>query len=99
MAESLAWQEVKYGEVFETELRGLFRRRNADPSLRLNDLEMSLKSLYIMDGADWIGRGELQDTIMAATIAAHEHFITEWRKEQDNGMERESYPRQGQEPW
>jgi hypothetical protein len=32
-----------------------------------------------MDGADWAGRGEVQDIIMAATIAAYEHFIAEWK--------------------
>jgi hypothetical protein len=34
-----------------------------------------------MDGADWYGRGGVQDTTMAATIAAYEHFITEWKSE------------------
>jgi hypothetical protein len=44
-------------------------------------LEGILKALYIMDGADQGGRGDVQDTIMAATIAAYELFITEWKAE------------------
>jgi hypothetical protein len=32
-----------------------------------------------MDGADWYGRGCVQDITMAATIAAYEHFIAQWR--------------------
>jgi hypothetical protein len=33
-----------------------------------------------MDGADWGGRGDLQDTVLYATIAAYEHVIAEWKK-------------------
>lgn len=79
MNESVAWQNQKYDEVFEQELRGLERRREADPGCTVEDLEGLLEHLYIMDGADWLGRGEVQDIIMAATIAAYEHFIAEWR--------------------
>ena len=91
MSGSTAWRSVKYGEVFEEELRGLNRRRAYDPKLKREDVEKLLKNLYIMDGADWGGRGELQDIVMAATIAAHEQFIDEWKKEQNNGMESQSY--------
>ncbi|MDR2478257.1 MAG: hypothetical protein LBD48_02975 [Treponema sp.] len=73
------WRDIKYTETFEQELRGLSRRRAADPSCTIADIEGTLKHLYIMDGADWGGRGDLQDTIMAATIAAYEHFITQWK--------------------
>ena len=79
MNESVEWRGAKYDEVFEQELRGLERRRNVDPNCTVKDLEGVLEHLYIMDGADWIGRGEVQDIIMAATIAAYEHFIAEWR--------------------
>jgi hypothetical protein len=34
-----------------------------------------------MDGADWGGRGGVQDAVMAATIAAYEHFIARWQAE------------------
>jgi len=40
-----------------------------------------LRHLYIQEGNDWCSRGMLQDAILAATIAAHEEFIEEWRKE------------------
>ena len=77
------WRDTKYTETFEQELRGLYRRRAADPSCQIADIEGTLKHLYIMDGAGWGGRGELQDTIMSATIAAHEHFITQWKAERN----------------
>jgi hypothetical protein len=81
MGASEEWCEVKYRETFEQELRGLERRRQADPGCTAADLEGVLEHLYIMDGADWGGRGPVQDTIMAATIAAYERFIAQWKAE------------------
>ena len=81
MAASLEWQDAKYDEVLEQELRGLRRRREADPSCTAADLEGTLAHLYHMDGADWGGRGAVQDIIMAATIAAYEQTIAEWKGE------------------
>jgi hypothetical protein len=83
MADSQDWQDVKYTETFEEELRGLERRRAADPRCTLSDIEGTLKNLYIMDGADWGGRGGVQDMTMAATIAAYEHFISRWKAEEN----------------
>jgi hypothetical protein len=80
MAASQEWRDTKYDETFHEELRGLERRRAADPNCTLADIEGTLKHLYIMDGADWGGRGSVQDAAMAATIAAYEHFIAEWKK-------------------
>ena len=79
MSSSVEWKEIKYTEVFEEELRGLERRRESDPLCTVKDIEGLLQHLYIMDGADWYGRGGVQDIIMAATIAAHEYFIAQWK--------------------
>ena len=81
MKTSVEWKDVKYREVFDEELRGLMRRRESDPRCRVEDIEALLRHLYIMDGADWYGRGDVQDITMAATIAAYEHFIAEWKLE------------------
>ena len=81
MNESVGWRDIRYEEIFEQELRGLERRRNFDSCCTIGDLERVLKALYIMDGADWGGRGQVQDTSIAATIAAYEHFIENWRSE------------------
>jgi hypothetical protein len=78
---SVEWRDIKYHETFDQEIRGLERRRLSDPSCTAEDLEGVLQHLYIMDGADWYGRGEVQDIIMAATIAAYEHFIARWKAE------------------
>ena len=81
MSSSVEWRDVKYSEVFEQELRGLDRRRQADTHCTVEDIERVLQNLYIMDGADWYGRGDVQDITMAATIAAYEHFIAQWKLE------------------
>jgi hypothetical protein len=81
MGSSVEWRDVKYIEVFEQELRGLDRRRQSDPNCTVEDIERVLQNLYIMDGADWYGRGDVQDITMAATIAAYEHFIAQWKLE------------------
>jgi hypothetical protein len=83
MGTSTEWQDRKYAETFEEELRGLERRRASDPGCTIADLEGILKNLYIMDGADWGGRGGVQDATMSATIAAYEHFIAGWQAEKN----------------
>ena len=80
MSSSVDWKETKYQEVFEEELRGLTRRRHADPRCKVGDIEGVLRNLYIMDGADWYGRGDVQDITMSATIAAYEFFIAQWKQ-------------------
>ncbi|MDR0290479.1 MAG: hypothetical protein LBI06_06050 [Treponema sp.] len=81
MGISEEWRDIKYTETFEEELRGLERRRTADPNCTISDIEGTLKHLYIMDGADWVGRGGVQDAVMAATIAAYEQFLSCWKAE------------------
>ncbi|MDR1030293.1 MAG: hypothetical protein LBL76_05420 [Treponema sp.] len=79
MGTSVDWRDIKYKETFEAEVRGIQRRREADPSCTIADLEGVLQHLYHMDGADWGGRGEVQDITLAATIAAYEHTIAQWK--------------------
>ena len=79
MGSSQNWQDIKYTETFEAELRGLEHRRATDPGCTVADIEGTLRHLYIMDGADQGGRGSVQDMVMAATIAAYEHFIALWK--------------------
>ena len=81
MSVSVEWRDIKYKEIFDQETRGLNRRRQFDPDCKVEDLEAILKNLYIMEGADIDGRGSLQDTILSATIAAYEHFITQFKEE------------------
>jgi hypothetical protein len=75
------WRDVTYNKTFEQEVRGLERRR-ASTVCAIEEIESLLESLYKLDGGNWLGRGEVQDIVMAATIAAHEHFLAGWRMEE-----------------
>ena len=77
MGGSTDWMETSYQENYEKELRGLRRRLESDPSCSINDLQGTLKNLYILEGSDWLGRGELQRITLSATIAAYEAIIEE----------------------
>jgi hypothetical protein len=79
MGASTDWRDIKYAETFEEELRGLRRRLKSDPGCTVTDLEGTLTHLYIMEGADWGGRGELQNITLGATIAAYERVIAGWK--------------------
>lgn len=81
MSESTEWMDEKYRKVYEEELRGLERRRANDAECTIDSVQGTLKHLYKWDGNDWGGRGPVQDVVMAATIAAYEFFISEWKKE------------------
>jgi hypothetical protein len=80
MSETTDWQDAKYAEVFEDEIRGLERRRLHDTSFTPHDLEMQLKQQYIIAGDDWEGRGVLGNIVINATIAAYEYYAAEWKK-------------------
>lgn len=82
MSESTAQFEERYKQIYEEELRGLERRCAHDPSCTVSELSGILKALYIREGNDIEGRGQLADAAMSATIAAYEHFIAEKEKKE-----------------
>jgi hypothetical protein len=84
--DSVNWRDVTYREAFDQEVRGLLRRREQDPDCTPEALEGTLRHLYHMDGADWAGRGEVQNSALAAVIAAHEYVIARWREEENKGQ-------------
>ncbi|MCL2093233.1 MAG: hypothetical protein FWH12_03470 [Treponema sp.] len=81
MSLSTDWKEITYQKTFDQELAGLERRRERDPRCTIEDIQGVLKHLYIKDGGDGLGRGEVQELQMAATLAAHEYFIAQWEAE------------------
>jgi len=81
MSESTDWKNETYNTYFNQELLALQNRRERDPDCKVEDIEGVLRNLYINEGADWEGRGEVQKLFFAASIAAHEHFIAGWKAE------------------
>lgn len=75
------WKDEKYTETFDETIRGLEARRRISPAFTREELRGILKALYEQEGNDWGGRGPLQDVILDATIAAHEHFLAEWKND------------------
>jgi len=82
MSETIGWMDEAYKEAFETELRGLKRRCEHDPNCTVEELKGTLKALYVFQGNNWDGRGEVYELGLAATIAAHEYFIDEMENNQ-----------------
>jgi len=78
MSESDSWEQDKFDEVFEDEIRLLNRRFESKVSCSIEELEGILQSLYIMEGQNLEGR--VREISLLATIAAYEAFIHEKKK-------------------
>lgn len=75
------WQDRKYREVFDAVCDRLARRREIDAGFTPEELEGILRTAYIHEGNAWPGRGAVEELVHAATIAACEHVLAEWKKE------------------
>ncbi len=78
MSESDSWEQDKFNEIFEDELRLLNRRFKSNVSCSIEELEGILQSLYIMEGHSL--EGKVYEISLSATIAAYEAFIYEKKK-------------------
>jgi len=78
MGEVDCWENDKFREVFEDEMRGLERRVAHDPSCSIEELEGILDSLYAL--ADRNNEGRVQEIVFQATISAYEVFIHNRRR-------------------
>lgn len=75
---STSWKQAAYDDSYDATLASLRKRRIADSGFTVENARAILENLYVHDGNDQGGRGELQDLIVQATIDAHERFIAEW---------------------
>lgn len=81
MAETENWEDEKFNEIFEDELRGLKLRYENDSSCTIEDLRGILNSLYTAEGNNLEGRSRVNEICLSASIAAYERFIEEKRAE------------------
>ncbi len=72
-----SWKETTYDDTYSDTLKSLQRRHAEDPTFTVDAAKGQLKHLYVNDGNNWVGRGELQDIIVQAMIDAYEHHIAE----------------------
>jgi hypothetical protein len=79
------WQEEKFNEVFDNIYATTKYRRFIDPKFGIKELRRLLETLYVNDGNDQGGRGKVGDVISAATIAAHEQVLAEWKNDEKPG--------------
>ncbi|MCT4565321.1 MAG: hypothetical protein N4A68_13540 [Maledivibacter sp.] len=75
------YKEEKYNNTFESIYGYLKRQKEDSNNYSVRDLEKFLESLYANEGNNWTGRGEHKEISLAATIAAAEVFLTEWKNE------------------
>ena len=75
------WEQEKFNEVFDNVYATTKYRRFLDPAFGIKELRKLLETLYVNDGNDQGGRGKVGDIISAATIAAHEQVLAEWKNE------------------
>ena len=68
-----------YNSIYERTLAHL-ENQSQMPSFDIINIEKELEALYIYEGQDWGGRGEVKEIEISATIAAYQVFLNEFRK-------------------
>ncbi|EJO5346316.1 hypothetical protein NRP93_000358 [Clostridium botulinum] len=76
--ERQSWEEKKYDDTFEETYEFLKRSLEDDPNYTVENLKGFLETLYIQEGNDQLGRGEVRDISIYAQIAACETILTEY---------------------
>ena len=66
-----------YDSTFESVYEALAEMARSHPRKARHHIGQVLKSLYVLQGNDWSGRGIVSDTSIAASIAAHECMLAE----------------------
>lgn len=72
------YREKIFEDTFNNVCKEMNNRKENDPQFTKENLEGVLNSLYIDQGNDWVGRGEIRDIINEATISACELILSEF---------------------
>lgn len=64
-----------YEKNYEKTLAHLENQAKGE-AFNLEDIKKELEALYVYEGQDWTGRGELKEAEIASTIAAYQSFLS-----------------------
>ncbi|HON88681.1 MAG TPA: hypothetical protein PK025_08715 [Spirochaetales bacterium] len=78
-----SWLEALYMRNYNEMVESLRQKYPDATQEAIQELTGLLNHYYIFEGNDWIGRGAVQDTAIAATIHALEDFKRELEKQLD----------------
>ncbi|EOD01033.1 hypothetical protein [Caldisalinibacter kiritimatiensis] len=73
--------EKKYNTTYQNVYNDLKQQKENDPSFTIEKLKELLNTLYINQGNDWLGKGEVKNITTSATISACETLLAEWKEE------------------
>lgn len=72
--------DKKFETVFESMYKDLNNKLENDPDFGIDELKALLNSLYVDEGNDWLGRGDLKSAATNATICACESILAEYEE-------------------
>ena len=72
------YSEVAFNETFDIVYNDILNRKQNNKGFDKNDLKELLNTLYMNEGNNWTGHGEIVMAKHSATIAACEAILAEW---------------------
>jgi hypothetical protein len=73
------WDDELYDEIYYSMFHYLEKRRKGDPEFNRKVLKEILADAYRKQGNAWAGKSPVEEIKEAATIAAFEQFLNEWK--------------------
>lgn len=73
------WDDDLYDEIYHSMLHYLDKRREGDAEFTRKVLEEILADAYRKQGNAWNGKSPVEEIKEAATVAAFEHYLNEWK--------------------
>lgn len=72
--------QKQYDEAFDAMYQAMMLRKKDDKSFTKKELAELLDNMYLNEGHNWIGRGEVVQIRLAAGIAACEAILHDWKE-------------------
>jgi len=69
--------DQRYDDTFEAVFEALYEMARMTPVNAERHIRQTLKYLYVRQGNDWTGRGDIGNAGLDASVAAHEAVLAE----------------------